>query len=60
MIGPKIKTLKRLFTLVDQKRSVVHAGWPNPCPAAIVVHMPAIVVHHMIRRGWLFEHQRKP
>jgi len=52
--GRKVETLSDLVALAELRRAVTvpsYHGFEKPWPASIVVHMPAMIVHEMIRRG---------
>lgn len=58
--GRRVKTVERLIALAEQKRCVVHRNWKNPCPAAMVVHMPTIMVHRMLKFGmWEYKARKR-
>lgn len=56
----KIKTLKQLIKASLEKKSVVLRYLTRPLPAAFVVNMQAIRVHHMIEHGmWIYRRKSK-
>ena len=59
----KIKSLEELKVAMDNRRAVVIPGtvWEKPKPAAVIIHLPALVLLRLLKRGiYLYKREEKP
>ncbi len=58
----RIRTFAALMKAVDNRRAVVVPScnpWKQPKPAAIIIHLPGLIVHRLLKRGiYLYEKKK--
>lgn len=58
----RIETLEGLEAAMNDHRAVVIPGtvWEKPKPAAVIIHLPALVLLRLLRKGiYLYERKEK-